>query len=559
VSVQATFSATLVDEWVRLGVTDAVVCAGSRSTPLALPLADRLRVHVRLDERSGGFFALGLAMATGRPTVICVTSGTAAAELHPAVVEAHHAGVPLIVCTADRPPELHHTGAPQSIEQNGLFAAATRWAYAPGVPAEGQEESWRPLAVRAFEEAVHGASGPGPVHLNLEFREPLTGAAAPLPARRGPNVFVPVSGGGTLSSTHAGLEPLQGRGLIIAGGPWSQRADPARVRALADRLGWPVLADPLSGSRLEGAIAAADAIVRTDAPLPECIVMLGAPWLSRALGTFVTVAARANARIIVVDPFRLWTDPLRVATEFHQSGSDQWLNSAIATALPSDPQWLGSWREREALAQAAIADVLGTDLSEPLVARVVHRCAAETAATLVVAASMPIRDLEWFAATHPMAPRVLSNRGANGIDGVVSTALGVAQSGSGQGDRTIALLGDLTFLHDVSGLVNLPESPCTFVVLDNGGGGIFSFLPQATSVEPAVFEQLFGTPPTSDLGAVARGFGLPVHEVTALSQLEAALAAPTSTPSLVRVRVPDRAQNVALHDAINQAVHLALQ
>ena len=460
------------------------------------------------------------------------------------------------MCTADRPPELHHTGAPQSIEQNGLFAAATRWAYAPGVPAEGQEESWRPLAVRAFEEAVHGASGPGPVHLNLEFREPLTGAAAPLPARRGPNVFVPVSGGGTLSSTHAGLEPLQGRGLIIAGGPWSQRADPARVRALADRLGWPVLADPLSGSRLEGAIAAADAIVRTDAPLPECIVMLGAPWLSRALGTFVTAAARANARIIVVDPFRLWTDPLRVATEFHQSGSDQWLNSAIATALPSDPQWLDSWREREALAQAAIADVLGTDLSEPLVARVVHRCAAETAATLVVAASMPIRDLEWFAATHPMAPRVLSNRGANGIDGVVSTALGVAQSGSGQGDRTIALLGDLTFLHDVSGLVNLPESPCTFVVLDNGGGGIFSFLPQATSVEPAVFEQLFGTPPTSDLGAVARGFGLPVHEVTALSQLEAALAAPTSTPSLVRVRVPDRAQNVALHDAINQAVHL---
>ena len=156
-SVQATFCATLVDEWVRLGVTDAVVCAGSRSTPLALPLADRLRVHVRLDERSGGFFALGLAMATGRPTVICVTSGTAAAELHPAVVEAHHARVPLIVCTADRPPELHHTGAPQSIEQNGLFAAATRWAYAPGVPAEGQEETWRPLAVRAFEEAVHGA------------------------------------------------------------------------------------------------------------------------------------------------------------------------------------------------------------------------------------------------------------------------------------------------------------------------------------------------------------------------------------------------------------------
>src|SRR5271157_3385240 len=148
-SVQPTFSATLVDEWARLGVTDAVICPGSRSTPLALSLAERLRAHVKLDERSAAFFALGLAMATGRPTVVCVTSGTAAAELHPAVVEAHHARIPLIVCTADRPPELHHVGAPQTIEQNGLFVAATRWSCAPGVAAEGQEQTWRPLAVRA--------------------------------------------------------------------------------------------------------------------------------------------------------------------------------------------------------------------------------------------------------------------------------------------------------------------------------------------------------------------------------------------------------------------------
>ena len=171
----------------------------------------------------------------------------------------------------------------------------------------------------------------------------------------------------------------------------------------------------------------------------------------------------------------------------------------------------------------------------------------------MVAASMPIRDLEWYAEAQELPPRVLANRGANGIDGVVSTALGVATSGA----RTVALLGDLAFLHDVSGLVNVPEVPCTFVVLDNGGGGIFSFLPQASSLRPAVFEQLFGTPPTSDLGAVARGFGLPVRDVTALSQLEAALAAPTR--ALVRVMVPGRAQNVALHDAINQAVRLALQ
>ncbi len=557
-SVQATFSATLVDEWVLLGVTDAVICAGSRSTPLALPLAERLRIHVRLDERSAGFFALGLAMATGRPPIICVTSGTAAAELHPAVVEAHHAGVPLIVCTADRPPELHHTGAPQSIEQNGLFGAATRWSFAPGVAAQGQEETWRPLAVRAFEEAVHGIHGPGPVHLNLEFREPLTGVSAPLPARHGPKV-ISRRRDGTDGAGGTTVEPLGGRGMIIAGGPWSQRADAARVGALADKLGWPVLADPLSGSRLEGAIAAADAIVRTEPPVPECIVLLGAPWLSRALGTFVSDASAAGARIVVVDPLRRWADPLRVATEFHHCEVDQWLDAANATATPSDPDWLDSWHERETKAQNAIAEVLGADLSEPLVARVVHRYAAETAATLLVAASMPIRDLEWYAEATPRPPRVLANRGANGIDGVVSTALGVAASGggSGQGARTVALLGDLTFLHDVSGLVNLPESDCTFVVLDNGGGGIFSFLPQATSVESGMFEQLFGTPPTSDIGAVARGFGLSVHDVADLSQLESALAAPT--PALVRVKVPDRAQNVALHDAINQAVRLALQ
>jgi 2-succinyl-5-enolpyruvyl-6-hydroxy-3-cyclohexene-1-carboxylate synthase len=558
VSVQATFSATLVDEWVRLGVTDAVICAGSRSTPLALPLAERLRVHVRLDERSAAFFALGLAMATGRPTIICVTSGTAAAELHPAVVEAHHARVPLIVCTADRPPELHDTGAPQSIEQNGLFAAAVRWAHAPGVAAEGQESTWRPLAVRAFEESVHGRNGPGPVHLNLEFREPLVGEATALPVRQGPRV---VGSGAGPAAAPIELEPLRGRGMIIAGGPWSQRADPAGVAGLADTLGWPLLADPLSGSRFDGTIAAADAIVRTEPPLPECIVLLGTPWLSRALGTYVTRAAGAGARIVVVDPLRQWADPLRAATEFHQCGIDHWLGAALATAAPSDPEWLDSWRERETRAQGAIADVLGANLSEPLVARLVHRHAAATGATLVVAASMPIRDLEWYAEGSTSPPRVLANRGVNGIDGVVSTALGVAASAGGQGVRTVALMGDLTFLHDVSGLVNLSDSPCTFVVLDNGGGGIFSFLPQATSVEPALFEQLFGTPPTSDIGKVARGFGLAVHEVSALSQLESALAAPTSapTPALVRVEVPGRTQNVALHDALNQAVRLALQ
>jgi len=552
-SVQATFTATLVDEWARLGVTDAVICPGSRSTPLALSLAERLRVHVKLDERSAAFYALGLAMATGRPTVICVTSGTAAAELHPAVVEAHHARIPLIVCTADRPPELHHVGASQTIEQAGLYAGAVRWAHTPGVPSESQQATWRPLAVQACVESLQGATGPGPVHLNLEFREPLTGAAGDLPQRPGPRAFVHDQ------QAVSGLaEPLRGRGIIVVGGQAPEPPDSLRVLGLAERLGWPVMADPRSGSRTVGTIAAADSIVRTHPLLPECVVVLGAPWLSRALGEYISDAAGAGARVVVVDPWRQWADPLRVATEFHFCQTDPWLSAAYEQSSPCDPEWLGSWRLWEERAQAAIAGVLGTDLGEPQVARLVHHHAAESGATLVVSASMPMRDLEWYATTEVTPPRVLANRGANGIDGVVSTALGVAAAESESGGRTVALLGDLAFLHDVSGLVNLPDLPCTFVVVDNAGGGIFSFLPQAGSLEAATFERLFGTPPSSDLGAVARGFGIPVRHVTSSSELGPALRLSAPGPALVRVRVPGRAENVALHEEINEAVRLAL-
>jgi 2-succinyl-5-enolpyruvyl-6-hydroxy-3-cyclohexene-1-carboxylate synthase len=210
----------------------------------------------------------------------------------------------------------------------------------------------------------------------------------------------------------------------------------------------------------------------------------------------------------------------------------------------------------EERAQQVLGEMLSSELSEPAVARALHGYAAGSGATLVVSASMPIRDLEWYAAALPAPPRVLANRGANGIDGVVSTALGAAAAD--MDGHTLALLGDLAFLHDVSGLVNLPGVPCTFVVVDNEGGGIFSFLPQATILGGESFETLFATPPTSDLGAVARGFGLPVEEVTKLSDLEPALAAAPPAPALVRVRVQSRTENVAVHDAINQAVRRAL-
>jgi 2-succinyl-5-enolpyruvyl-6-hydroxy-3-cyclohexene-1-carboxylate synthase len=489
-------------------------------------------------------------LASGRPTIVCVTSGTAAAELHAAVVEAHYGRVALILCTADRPPELQDTGASQTIDQVGLFTTATRWFANPGVPGEGQAAVWRPLAARAHAEATRGPSGPGPVHLNLAFREPLTGAPDALPPH-GPDS---IEGARATPRSPVNLRALDGTGIIVVGGLTPEPPAPILVLEVGERMQWPVLADPRSGSRLPGTIAAADAIVRTEPPLPATVVLIGSPWLSKALSEYVGAAAADGARVIVVDPWRQWTDPNRVATEFHQCDVNAWLSVALASATPIGPEWLQAWRSMEDKAQAAIERTLGRELSEPLVARTVYAHAARTGSTLLVSASMPIRDLEWYAAAELDPPVVLANRGANGIDGVVSTALGVAASG--EHTRTIALLGDLAFLHDVSGLVNLGELDCIFVVVDNGGGGIFSFLPQAALVEPDAFERLFGTPPRSDVAQVARGFGLSVVDVTTLADLGAALE--TRGPALVRVRVPNRSVNVGLHAAINQAVGRAL-
>jgi 2-succinyl-5-enolpyruvyl-6-hydroxy-3-cyclohexene-1-carboxylate synthase len=549
-SVQATFAATLVDEWVRAGVTEAVVCPGSRSTPLALALAARseVRLHVKLDERSAAFYAIGLSLATGVPTVVCTTSGTAAAELHPAVVEAHQGRVPLIVCTADRPPELQHVGASQTIDQIGLFTTATRWACAPGVPEPDQHASWRPLGARAFAEACWGPLGPGPVHLNLAFREPLIGDAGPLPAGVGPTLVRPDPP--TLPLAGALARALAGRGVIVAGG--GATLHPARLLELSRRLGWPVLADPRSGCRMEGTIAAADAIVRTGPPLAEAVVLLGTPWLSREVADYVARCAAEGAHVAAVDPWWQWTDPSHVVSEFYRSHGDAWVEAAWRDNAAGDPEWLPLWQSMEVAAQVAIDGALGHDLSEPMVARALFRRAALLNAGIMVSASMPMRDLEWFAPTLPTPPVVRANRGANGIDGVVSTALGIAATGR----RTFALLGDLAFLHDVSGLVNFSDLPCTLVVMDNGGGGIFSFLPQAAAVETERFELLFGTPPTSDVGNVARGFGLSVCEVATVPELEAALN--DAACALIRVDVPGRAENVALHESINQAVRLAL-
>ncbi|MDQ1393839.1 MAG: 2-succinyl-5-enolpyruvyl-6-hydroxy-3-cyclohexene-carboxylate synthase [Acidimicrobiaceae bacterium] len=558
--VQASFAATLVDEWVRNGVTDAVVAPGSRSTPLivALGAEGRLRVHVVLDERSAGFLALGLGLARGVPAVVVTTSGTAAAELHPAVIEAHQAGVPLLAVTADRPAELHRVGAPQTIEQEALFAGAVRWSAAPGVADAGAAGTWRSLASRAVAETIANPDGPGPVHLNLAFREPLLGQPTALPSGRPagrPWHEVAVAPAAPPEDLVARLAARAGRrGLIVAGGGTGVGAP---VHAMAAALGWPVLADPLSGARVASpwTVAAADTLLRVPEVArwrPEVVLRLGQPWASRVLSTWLG-GLGSDTEQVLVDPYGRWSDPERQAGRVLRCDV-----AALSSALGSGPvaamtEWAARWIRAESAAQAAVDQVLALhpSVTEPALARTLA-AVAPAGSTVFVSSSMPVRDVEWYA--RPRAGlRVLSNRGANGIDGIISTAIGVA-CGSG---RVTALLGDLAFLYDAGALLWAVERgvDCTLVVVDNQGGGIFSFLPQAQGVAPDQFERFWGTPHRLDLARVAEAYGVPVTEITSVADLAAALEGTGMRVVLART---DRQANVAVHREIEAAVTAAV-
>ena len=589
-TVAASFSATLVDEWVRAGLTDAVVAPGSRSTPLVVALAreNRIALHVRLDERSAAFFAIGIGLATGRPAVLVTTSATAAVGVHAAVVEAHLSRVPLIVCTADRPPELHHFGAPQTIEQTGLFGGALRWSVDPGVPDERARSTWRSLASRLVAEATAGPMGPGPVHANLAFREPLLATPGELPpGRRNGRPWHRVDpvrrvlGPGSLDA-FAGLLRPAAKGLIIAG---AGAGRPETIRRLAASLGWPVLADPRSGARVPGepsspTVAAADALLRVESfaseHVPEIVLRLGQPWASKAVADWLTSCAEAGAIHVLADPHWAWQDPRREADVVVPADPDHVMEALMlrlpegggsarsASAAPLT--WSEGWAEAEAAAQHAIERALGrrAEATEPGVARALFAW-SPPGSTGVVSSSMPVRYLEWFAAPRSDPPRVLANRGANGIDGVTSTTLGVTAAAAGTGGPVVGLLGDLAFLHDSTALVRgrrEPALPAVLVVIDNGGGGIFSFLPQASGLDEAYFERLFGTPQRIDVADLARAAGCDTIEVGSRqeipTQLDAALRnAALQGPAVVGVR-SDRKANVAFHAELEAEVALAL-
>ena len=550
---QATWVARVVDQWVACGLRRVMLAPGSRSTPFAVAFAARpeLRVEVFVDERSAAFAALGAAQVDGIPAAVLCTSGTAATHFHAAVVEADLSGVPLLALTADRPPELRGVSAPQTIDQVGLYGGVVRaaWSVCPARTEPSGARGWAGECWRAMT-----GRSPGPVHANVELIEPLLAAPDSLDA---PAIVAPRDPRRSLTAGPAELAGLVGsRGVILAGYGVD---DPIAVGLLGERLGWPVLADPRSGCRgLPGAVCAFDALLRVEsfaAQQAEAYLQFGQPPASKVLGQWLAGGPLRGA--VAVSPVGATIDPwLLGATQVH-APIGAWCRAALAevervSARPGDPGWTQRWRTAERAAQSAIEDQLaGRTPSEPGVARLVSRIGEDV--RLVVSSSMPIRDLEWFGAPGA-GPVVHANRGANGIDGVLATAIGVAT----HGQPTVAVLGDLAMCHDLSSLAGLAARAVDLcvVVIDNGGGGIFSFLPQAAALDGARFEQLFGTPSGLDLAAVIAAAGLPVTVTGDLGEVAAAIS-PGTGARFVVVHT-ERVENVTVHRALNAAIAAAV-
>ncbi|WP_067824648.1 2-succinyl-5-enolpyruvyl-6-hydroxy-3-cyclohexene-1-carboxylic-acid synthase [Actinomadura kijaniata] len=541
----------LVDELVRCGMTDAVLAPGSRSAPLALALhaaaqAGRLRLHVRVDERSASFLGLGMAKRSARPVLLVCTSGTAAANFHPAVIEAGESGVPLIVITADRPPELRDTGANQTIDQVKLYGTAVRWSTEVGTPENrpGMVAYWRSLVARAWGLAQ--APVPGPVHLNAAFREPLIpdgddSWCEPLDSDTG-GPWTKIRAATPGSVLHV---PATRRGLLVVG---DGAANVKRYVAAASMAGWPVLAEPNGNARYgDHALSAHHFLLGVpefvERHRPEVVVTLGKPGLSRPL---LSLLRRADEHIVLSPDLARWPDPVRSATQVAQD--------VEIPVVSGDDGWLKSWRAADLAAAAAVDEVLDAhpEITEPRLARDLV-AGLPGGSLLFVAASMPIRDLD-----QVMRPRrgirIMANRGASGIDGLVSTAMGAALVHSG---RSYALLGDLSFLHDQNGLILGPEDrrpDLAIVVVNNSGGGIFSLLPQATL--PGPFERVFGTPHQVDLEAVAAAHRIPYRRLESAADLPKAVAG--EGLRIVEART-DREANAALHAELRRAAHQAVR
>lgn len=567
------------DELVRHGVEHVCVCPGSRSTPLLWMFEHhtKARVWMHIDERSAAYFALGMAKASGKPVALLATSGTAVANFLPAVVEAYLARVPLLLLTADRPREARETGTSQTIDQVGIFGTHVKWCVDLPLP-EADVTMMRHARTVAARAATTARSTPaGPVHLNFPFREPLIplpddASSAALPERL--RFGASADGGGAgygprpryvdvwreergLSAKGAaalvGQLAARPRGIIVCG-PETPAAARGPIGELAKKLRYPILADPLSGLRTTGdvhpyVIDAYDAFLRFDDAVnglaPEAVVRFGAPPVSKPLSLYL--AKYADVPTFVVDEGDGWRDPTLAASDMVYGAADDVCRALLGVPVAEgDARWPALWQRLNRGARGVLDGALAA-LDEPFEGRVLRQLAdlLPADASLYVGNSMPVRDMDTFFPTVPKRMRVFGNRGAAGIDGVTSSALGVAAVTD---EPTVLVLGDLSFYHDLNGLLAAKwhDLSLTVVLINNDGGGIFSFLPQAE--HPNGFEKLFGTPLGIDFRPVVDMYGGTFTSVADGAGFRHAVRKSLTGGGLHVVEVvTERARNVQLH------------
>lgn len=575
------FLNAFVDELSRSGVKHLVFCPGSRSTPLALRFAEHadFKLWQQLDERSAAFFALGIGKASGMLAAVLCTSGTAAANFFPAIVEAHYARVPLIVLTADRPPELRDSGAPQTIDQIKLFGDHAKWFVEMALPEATAEmlRYARTIACCAVDEATNAPAGA--VHLNFPFREPLIPEPIEIEydarerdafeGRADGQPFARVTTGtrvpnaAQIAALAQQLQKIE-RGLVIAG-PQSNPDAPAAIAAVSDVLGYPMLADPLSLTRCgkhsrANVIDSYDAFLR-DAKIverlePQVVLRFGAMPASKPVLQFLQRYPQAHQ--ILIDAGG-WNDPTRLAAQVIRADARAFADTLLPALAPHNAPsaWLEMWRDVNARTQCAITEQLA-EFEEMFEGRVFHELAEllPERATLFASSSMPVRDLDTFFLANAREIAFLANRGANGIDGVVSSALGASVVSDGP---LVLVIGDLAFYHDMNGLFAAKRHRlnATIVLIDNDGGGIFSFLPQAA--HPEHFEELFGTPHGLDFAHAAKLYDAVWHAPQTWVEFRAAVQTGIASDGLHIVQVKtDRARNVTMHRQVWSAVSRAL-
>ena len=552
------FTTALVQSLADLGLRHVCITPGSRNSPLALAFADHPGITdwIHHDERSSAYFALGLALASRLPVAVVTTSGTAAAELHPAAIEARLARVPLLLLTADRPPELRDVGAPQAIDQLNLFGTAAKWFHDAALPDPQLKRYAVTLAARAWAAALDQPSGP--VHLNFPFRDPLAPVVVPgdvpessekvktpayLPARLELD-----PGRAAEIATHVG-----GKRVLLIAGPLDRDGFPEAITTLAAAAAWPIVADPLSQLRAgdhdrKHVITTGDPLARIGRLAgelkPEAVIRFGAVPTSKALSTWLDESPLIPQ--IVVDEAG-WRDPGLTATTMVRSDPIAFLEHMDGKIDPAPPGWSAAWQQADRAARTALESSVGFPSEPGVVAALAGAIPDET--TLYVGSSMPVRDVDAFFPSIESRVRFLSNRGANGIDGLISSSLGAAAAGR----PVVVLSGDLSLLYDLTALGTSARLrlAITVVVVNNDGGGIFHFLPQAAF--PEHFERLLGTPHGTDFQAAADLFGIEHHLVDNETVFKDLVGTTTGYPRLIEIRT-NRTENVALHERAWQAV-----